>query len=113
MNDDKLLIEKIANHYGFKAQLDQTVEELSELILAIQKLKRQGLQISLNDIATYEKYKKTKLSVEEELVDVRIMIDQLEFLLEPISSLSDIRHTKLMRQIERIEKEKACAVAET
>ena len=33
-------IKEIANHYGLEKQLDQTVEECSELIQAIMKWKR-------------------------------------------------------------------------
>lgn len=112
MNDDKLLIEQIADHYGWNAQLDQTVEELSELILAIQKIKRHAVKANIP--STLERFVMDKRAIQEELTDVRIMIDQIEYLLNPDPYLMrDLRQGKLMRQIERIEKEKARAVAET
>ena len=71
---DKRLNE-IALHHGLDAQLEQTIEECSELILAIQKYKRHGQKDDGFD--TYY-----LAHIGEEIVDVEIMIDQLKMLIE-------------------------------
>lgn len=56
-------IKEIANHYGLEKQLDQTVEECSELIQAISKAKRGKLDAD---------------NMAEEIADVLIGIEWLK-----------------------------------
>lgn len=65
----------IALHHGLDEQLEQTIEECGELIVAIQDYKRFGKKDD-----GYETYYLAKIA--EEVVDVRIMTEQLKMLIE-------------------------------
>lgn len=71
---DKRLNE-IALHHGLDEQLEQTIEECAELIVAIQDYKRYGKKD--DGFGTYYLAK-----IGEEVVDVRIMTEQLKMLIE-------------------------------
>ena len=90
-------IEKIADHYGLQHQLNKTNEELAELIQAIQnysiKLALQDDDISVSHMV-------------EEMADVKVMIAQLEYLLELEEEVNDMVEFKLNRQMDRIKLEK-------
>ena len=88
MNED---IKKIANHYGLHKQLRQTVEEMAELTQVICKAERYDLDMVRNHLA-------------EEVADVSIMIEQLEYLLGD-NLIAKIREEKIKRQLERISNE--------
>ena len=94
---DKKLNE-IALHHGLEAQLDQTVEECSELILAIQKYKRYGTKGDGFD--TYY-----LAQVGEEIVDVEIMIDQIKILIEGFD-FDTFRNGKITRELGRMKEAK-------
>lgn len=83
--------ERIAFHYGYEAQREQFVEECSEAILAVQKLKRHGSK------ANFE-------ALESEVADVLIMATQMRLLMGT-STIDRIIRQKLQRQIKRIEEE--------
>lgn len=86
---DDLRIEQIAAHYGFTSQADMAIEECSELIQAICKLRR-----------GYSENHYTNLL--EEIADVYIMTRQLRYLLG-YSTIDSIVNDKLNRQLKRIE----------
>jgi NTP pyrophosphatase (non-canonical NTP hydrolase) len=87
-------IDTIANHYGLTAQLDQTVEECAELIQAINKYKRNPSRLShIEHIA-------------EEMADVKIMVAQLEILLDNETEVREVLHQKVDRQLRRIANER-------
>lgn len=85
MNED---LKKIANHYGLRRQLWQTVEETAELTQVICKAERYDLDMVRDHLV-------------EEVADVSIMIDQLEYLLGD-NMIAKIREEKINRQLERI-----------
>ena len=86
---------KIAKTMGVEAQLEQTVEECSELILAIQKYKRaRGTSVLPAAVD----------NLWEETADVYIMVNQLYYLFGA-SMIQKIVDKKLDRQIKRMEKE--------
>lgn len=85
--------QQIADHYGFDNQLEQTIEECSELILAIQKYKRDGKPT--------ERLKELM----GEVADVSIMIIQLKYLLGVTETTDQIEVQKVERQLKRIEGE--------
>lgn len=82
----------IADYYEEK-QLDQTVEECSELIQAIMKFKKKRNEGTIHNIA-------------EEIADVWIMLQQLIYLNNEVGrTVEGIVEEKLDRQLKRIEKE--------
>ena len=87
----------IARHYGLRPQLKKTIEELRELIRAIQTLR---FMLWL-DKAEQKHFN----HVHEEIADVRIMLDQIELLTGGSQSCEQWRTAKLDRQIQRIDSE--------
>lgn len=83
-------VKEIANHFGIRNQSIKTMEECSELIQAIAKFTIDG----------YPLY-----NLVEELADVRIMIDQMEYLLDCSYGCEEIRKQKIDRTLNRIKKE--------
>lgn len=85
MNED---YKKIANHYGLRRQLWQTVEEMAELTQVICKTGRYDMDAVRDHLV-------------EEVADVSIMIDQIVYLLGD-NMIAKIREEKINRQLERI-----------
>lgn len=86
-------IEIIANHYGFEAQAEKSIEEMAELIVEIKHMK-QGL--------TSQNFQ----NFVEELADVKIMIDQLYLLANFDGDIGKEITRKLERQLKRIDEDK-------
>lgn len=82
----------IANHYGLKAQLKKTIEELHEVETEINIALYNDCQ-NINELA-------------EEIADVYNMLEQLEFLLGIKSSVTGQRNYKIDRTLRRIAEEK-------
>lgn len=81
-------LRQIAEHYGLRVQMRQTVEEMAELTQVICKAERYDLDTVRDHLV-------------EELADVGIMVDQLEYLLGD-NLIAKIREQKIKRQLERI-----------
>ena len=76
----------ILKHYGLKAQKQQFIQELAELIVALTK----------NDID----------NLIEEMADVQVMIDQFTINDDDLDlKMQEIQLAKVRRQLERIKKE--------
>lgn len=88
----------IALEHGLDEQLDQTIEECSELILAIQKYKRYGNKN--NGFDTYY-----LAHIGEEIVDVEIMVDQLKMLIEGFD-FDRFREHQIERELARMKERK-------
>ena len=84
-------IRQIADHYGLNNQMMQTVEEMGELTQAIVKVFRNGLDNERDNLI-------------EELADVEIMIEQLDYLLGD-NQIEKIKEYKVNRQLNRIAQE--------
>ena len=84
---------KILHHYGLQHQKAKTIEELGELIVALQKDLLAGTEGLSQEVL-------------EEIADVHIMITQLLDDEAYKTQVSLIVDRKLKRQIRRIEKEK-------
>lgn len=85
-------IKKIAEHYGFEAQADKSIEEMAELIVEIKHMKKGKASENFQNFV-------------EELADVKIMIDQLYFMSNFDGDVSKEIDRKLNRQMKRIEDE--------
>lgn len=83
---------KIINHYGFRPQLEKTIEEYQELVEAIEGY------ISGDDTAEH---------LMEEIADVEVMVDQLKLYIGCWEEVDRIKRFKVNRQLKRIEGEKA------
>ena len=90
-------IEKIADHYGLQHQLYKSVEELIELVQAVQDY---SFKLGMRDDEISTEH------VVDEIADVKIMIAQLEYLLELEEEVNDRVEFKLNRQMDRIKLEK-------
>jgi len=97
-------IRYIAHHYGYEPQSRQCIEELAELIQAINKFDRAGKKLAEtgNDQALHEMLESVN-HVAEEIADVAITVAQLQELMgiedEQVFGIVDM---KLDREIMRI-----------
>lgn len=90
-------IESIADRFGYEDQSQQLVEEMAELTVAINKLRRAGKK------AQEDKYQIALDNVKEEIADVHIMLLQIVHLLDiPKEELEAIITFKVNRTKERI-----------
>jgi hypothetical protein len=87
-------LNKIALHHGLDEQLRQTMEECSELILAICKYNRQQ-----TDMESIKQYNLNRIC--EEIVDVDIMIQQLKILIEHFD-YDKFTNQQIKRELTRI-----------
>lgn len=91
INDPR--IKQLAEHYGFDWQCDKLVEEMAELMVAITHMKKKD-----------ENFEQHKQNFIEELGDVKILIAEVEHLLNAPQkiTLAESMSYKLNREIERI-----------
>lgn len=87
-------LKQIADHFGLPAQAEKAIEEMAELIVEIKHLRK----ASGNDVSFYE-----------ELADVKIMIDQLVYLVKQDKDAAEYfdyqTNFKIGRTLRRIEAE--------
>ncbi len=86
------VFQKAVKHYGKEAQLRQLQEECAELIVAISHYLRNNS----------DEHKENLL---EEIADLKVMFEQLPFILEngdDMVRISKIRHDKIVRLRKRI-----------
>ena len=89
------ILEKAIKHYGVENQMAQSIEELAELIVAINKCLR------------YKDDIEARNNLVEEVEDTLIMIDQLKIIMDIKDyELECYRQYKLERLERRIENEK-------
>lgn len=84
------LARQVLRHYGVIHQKSKTIEELAELIVALQKDLLEGKQ-------------KHSRAVLEEIADVKIMLMQMLFDEDDEEFVEKIMRQKLERQLKRIE----------
>ena len=94
-------IKIIAEHYGYEAQSRQCIEEMAELMQAINKLWR---SIGHGQL-TEKSFKECLGNLPEEMADVQIMLWQIEYLLSAENMIEEMIEKKLNRQLKRIEEE--------
>lgn len=101
-------IKKIADHFGLESQMSMLEEECAELIQAISKLRRVGI-----DDPHGAQYIAARSNVTEEMADVLNLIYQMEYLLQG-DLLADfwLEH-KLNRTLKRIEEGRYAASQDT
>lgn len=91
---------RIADHHGLKVQMQQLIEEMSELTQAICKYKRKhGEGQPISDMVTYRHVEENLV---EELADVRLVLGQVIHLLDCDDAVQEIMKQKIKRTLERI-----------
>lgn len=99
----------IANYHGYDSQSRQCIEEMGELIQALNKFWRKQQKcgsVAYEDvpIATPE-----ERHIYEEIADVEICLEQLKMLLFCHDEVNDFKRQKIERELKRITaKESAC-----
>lgn len=94
-------IKIIAEHYGYESQSRQCIEEMAELMQAINKLWR---SIGHGQL-TEKSFKECLENLTEEMADMQIMLWQMEYLLLSGQEVNQMIEKKLDRQLKRIEEE--------
>lgn len=92
---DELDIKRIGQYYGVDTQINQAVEEMAELMVALNKYRR--LTVDRVDLT------KAVDSVTEEIADVELMLSQIKRLLniDP-RKVEAYKELKIERQLARI-----------
>lgn len=92
--------------YGTQPQIDMCIEEMSELMKALLKWRRIGVQVSGKAINPVTKPDLTQArdAIVDELADVRIMVRQMEILFQAEYEVDRRIDFKVNRQIGRLEK---------
>ena len=94
-------IETIADFYGFDAQSRQCIEEMAELMVALNKYYR-----VVNEMNYVYEHEKCISNIAEEIADLTIMLEQMKYLLNIYEDdIETIINRKIQRQLERIENE--------
>ena len=82
---------EIADYYGFEHQKLKLIEEMAELMQRLLK--------------TESKYEVSE-SLFEEIADVKIMLEQIEYLINSHYEINEIRQKKIKRTLDRVYEEK-------
>lgn len=82
---------KAVEYWGIEAQLDMVVEECAELIQAVQKIKRHGIN------------PETLSNVITEIADMRIMLEQMRVILDHDGMWDEAYGLKIKRLKQRLE----------
>ena len=93
---NRTIYEEALDVWGEDSQIEQLIEECSEIILALQKLKR-NRRFNLTD----EREQRIE-DVLEEIADVKIMIRQIELIFSP-ESVAKYEQIKLDRLRKRLD----------
>lgn len=97
---EQQILQKAIDTYGQQAQIEMLVEEASEVIQAVQKLKR-AFESKVVGIEYNIKLKASNGHLMEELADLQIMLDQM-YLIFPKEEIDEYREQKINRLKERI-----------
>lgn len=90
-----LVIIKAVDTYGEDSQINMAVEEMSELIKALMKFRR-------NDVDKKEIFQ----NIAEEIADVEIMLEQLKLIFNCFSLVETEKEFKINRLAKRLEMDK-------
>lgn len=91
------LIIRSVNTFGIEAQDNMAIEEMSELIQSLMKVKRLKLGDPIQDV------RKVTDSVHEELADAILMLLQLAFVCYNTDKIEKVMHKKLDRLKSRLD----------
>lgn len=99
--------EVIADYYGYEPQSRQLIEEMGELIVALNKYWRcKGKIESINGTPVsqffYTEELEEKANVIEEIADVEVMLAQIKYLLFCEERVEEVKQQKIRRQLQRM-----------
>lgn len=95
----------IANHYDYESQSRQLIEEMAELIVAINKLWRVERFCDRKNIMDVKGFSYPEVKeIIKEIADTEIMLAQIKYLLGCNDEVEQEKERKILRQLERIEK---------
>ena len=100
----RLALEEIADHYGFINQREQLYEEMGELIVALNKLRRSTED--RENIVDCPYINVAYGNVVTELADVEIMTEQIKYLLDCEGDVDSEKIRKINRQLHIVNQEK-------
>ena len=94
------IYEEATKKWGVVAQYDQCIEEMAELIVAINKYKRKTIY------GEYKNRPEIEENVIEELADVTMCIEQMRHFFgeDKVEALLDIKLAKFKKQIDNVYK---------
>ena len=93
----------IAEHYGYESQSRQLIEEMAELIVAINKLWRVEKFCDRKNIMDVKGFSYPEVKeIIEEIADVENMLAQIKYLLGCQDEVELEKEKKILRQLERI-----------
>lgn len=102
---DNKLIKQIAEHYGYEPQSRQLIEEMAELIQALNKMWRYSRPKDKKANPVNSDFTTVINNVFEEIADVEICLQQVKLLLDCEKEVEAYKEQKINRQIERIKAE--------
>lgn len=93
-NERELLYKKAVEKWGEESQLDQMIEEMAELIVALNKYKRAKHFVAQKKDGVMD-------NIYEELADVKMCLEQLEYIfgLSNVDKTLDVKLQKFIKQL--------------
>lgn len=104
--EEQPTLKDIADFYGTEPQAHQLVEEMAELTQALNKLWRKTRLQNVNPVS--DEACDLVLHVAEEIADVRICLEQVEYLLGVEEQTQEWREKKIKRQQDRLRQQGYC-----
>ena len=102
MTTEEIIIQKIAERYGYDAQSRQCIEEMAELTQAINKFWRKQLKCGKTELPKADFRNAEYENIVEELADVHIMIQQMIYFMDCEDAVALKVQEKLRRQMKRM-----------
>lgn len=99
-------IRYIAEYHGYDSQSRQLIEEMGELIQALNKFWRKELKCGNVAFEEVRLGSLEELHIAEEIADVEICLAQVKLLLGLSGDVNNFKKQKLEREINRIKAEK-------
>lgn len=101
LSDASAELQDIAEVYGYEPQSRQLIEEMAELTQAINKHWRKDMNCG-KSIPMLNTNSERWVHIAEEIADVKICLEQVEYLLQCDWLVDRYINTKIDRQLERI-----------
>ena len=84
------ILQEAIKKYGVESQCDMCIEEMSELMKALLKLRRESTQTG---------YQKRRENIREEIADVQIMLDQMRIIYGDTTDWENLKIKRLKSRL--------------